>query len=66
MLTRFAESALKGDTKSAAFLLQRDDGLEAAQENANTATTQDEQEIMEAVFRGIPEETEVKRNENRA
>ena len=28
ILTRFAESALKGDTKSAAFLLQRYDALE--------------------------------------
>jgi Family of unknown function (DUF5681) len=28
MLTRFAEAALKGDTKSAAFLLQRYDALE--------------------------------------
>jgi hypothetical protein len=47
ILTRFAESALKGDTKSAAFLLQRDDGTEAVQENADTATTPEEQEIID-------------------
>ena len=35
ILTRFAESALKGDTKSAAFLLQRYDMAETAQEDAN-------------------------------
>jgi hypothetical protein len=47
ILTRFAESALKGDTKSAAFLLQRYDGTEATQDNADNATTPDEQEIIE-------------------
>jgi hypothetical protein len=47
ILTRFAESALKGDTKSAAFLLQRYDGTEAVQEHADNATTPDEQEIIE-------------------
>ena len=47
MLTRFAETALKGDTKSAAFLLQRYDMLETAQEHANNATTPEEQEIID-------------------
>jgi Family of unknown function (DUF5681) len=47
ILTRFAESALKGDTKSAAFLLQRYDGTEVVQENVDNATTPDEQEIIE-------------------
>jgi hypothetical protein len=48
VLTRFAESALKGDTKSAAFLLQRYDTLETAQEHANNVTTPEEQEIIDA------------------
>ena len=49
MLTRFAESALKGDTKSAAFLLQRYDMPESDPEHANNATTTpDEQEIIDA------------------
>jgi hypothetical protein len=48
MLTRFAESALRGDIKSAAFLLQRYDVAETAQEYANSTTTQDEQEIIDA------------------
>ena len=52
MLTRFAESALKGDTKSAAFLLQRYDVAETAQEYAST-TTQDEQEIIDAYLEAI-------------
>lgn len=48
MLTRFAESALKGDIKSAAFLLQRYEVAETAQEYANSTKTQDEQEIIDA------------------
>jgi hypothetical protein len=48
MLTRFAESALKGDTKSAAFLLQRYDMAESAQEHANSSTMPEEQEIIDA------------------
>jgi hypothetical protein len=47
ILTRFAESALKGDTKSAAFLLQRYDMAETAQEDANNVTTLEEQEIID-------------------
>ena len=49
MLTRFAESALKGDTKSAGFLLQRYDMAETAKEPPNAAT-QDEQEIIERIL----------------
>jgi hypothetical protein len=48
MLTRFAESALKGDTKSAAFLLQRYDMPETAQEHVTHVTTPEEQEIIDA------------------
>jgi hypothetical protein len=48
MLTRFAESALKGDTKSAAFLLQRYEMVEAAPQHANSAATPEEQEIIDA------------------
>jgi len=48
MLTRFAETALKGDTKSAAFLLQRYDMVETAEEHANNATRPEEQEIIDA------------------
>jgi hypothetical protein len=55
MLTRFAESALKGDTKSAAFLFQRYDTGETAHEQMNEAPAREEQEIidtyMEAYFR---------------
>jgi hypothetical protein len=47
MLTRFAESALKGDTKSAAFLLQRYDMVETGQEHPNSAPTPEEQEIID-------------------
>jgi len=47
VLTRFAEAALKGDTKSAAFLLQRYDVGEAAQQYANSAPTPEEQEIID-------------------
>jgi hypothetical protein len=55
MLTRFAESALKGDTKSAAFLLQRYDAGESPYEQLDDALTREEQEIidsyMQAYFR---------------
>jgi hypothetical protein len=47
ILTRFAESALKGDTKSAAFLLQRYDMTQTGQEDANNITTLEEQEIID-------------------
>jgi hypothetical protein len=51
MLTRFAESALKGDTKSAAFLLQRYDMPETTEEHADSATTPQEQEIIDAYLK---------------
>jgi hypothetical protein len=47
ILTRFAEAALKGDTKSAAFLLQRYDGLETARDESSGAVPPDEQEIID-------------------
>jgi hypothetical protein len=46
MLTRFAEAALKGDTKSAAFLLQRYDMLEETQGRASGAMPE-EQKIID-------------------
>jgi hypothetical protein len=48
MLTRFAESALKGDIKSAAFLLQRYDMSDTVNEHATDTATQDEQDIINA------------------
>ncbi len=48
MLTRFAESALKGDTKSAAFLLQRYDAEETTYERFDEAPTREEQEIIDS------------------
>jgi hypothetical protein len=48
ILTRFAESALKGDTKTAGFLLQRYDMGVAVNEHATDVATQDEQEIIDA------------------
>jgi Family of unknown function (DUF5681) len=54
MLTRFAESALKGDTKSAAFLLQRYDMLETAQEHTMGIPTPEEQEIISAYLEKYP------------
>jgi hypothetical protein len=48
MLTRFAESALKGGTKAAGFLLQRYDMGETVNEYATDVATQDELEIIEA------------------
>ena len=54
MLTRFAEAALKGDTKSAAFLLQRYDMLETVQEHTTGIPTPEEQEIIAAYFEKYP------------
>jgi len=48
MLTRFAESALRGDTKSAAFLLQRYDAMDSSNEQSDGAANRDEQEIIDA------------------
>jgi Family of unknown function (DUF5681) len=51
ILTRFAESALKGDTKSAAFLLQRYDMPETGHEHVDSPTTLEEQEIIDAFLK---------------
>jgi hypothetical protein len=61
ILTRFAESALKGDTKSAAFLLQRYDGSEAVQEYADNATTPEEQDIIERYLEAYLKKSGVKK-----
>ena len=53
MLTRFAESALKGDTKAAAFLIQRYDMPETAQEQASGTATQEEQEFIDSYLEAI-------------
>jgi hypothetical protein len=45
ILTRFAQAALNGDTKSAAFLLQRYDMLEEIHEPAKV--TRDEQDLID-------------------
>jgi hypothetical protein len=50
VLTRFAEAALKGDTKSAAFLLQRYDLGES--EERNPVASQEEQEIIDKYMEG--------------
>jgi hypothetical protein len=50
ILTRFAESALEGDTKSAAFLLGYD-MPESAEEQANNGATPEEQEIIDAYLK---------------
>jgi Family of unknown function (DUF5681) len=47
MLTRVAEHALDGDTKSVAFLLQRDDASDSAEDRANNGAAPEEQEIIE-------------------
>jgi Family of unknown function (DUF5681) len=46
ILTRFADSALKGDRNSAAFLLQRYDLADVALDPVTNDTTPDEQEII--------------------
>ena len=50
ILTRFAEFALDGDTRSATFLLQRYDMPETAEEQANDGAMED-QEIIEAYLK---------------
>jgi hypothetical protein len=47
MITGFADHGLKGDVKAAAFLLDRNDRAEAAEDQANTVTTPEEQEIID-------------------
>ena len=47
MLTGIADQGLKGDTKSAAFLLDRKERAEAAGDQPNTETMPDEREIIE-------------------
>jgi hypothetical protein len=48
ILARFAEFALKGDVKAAAFLLQRSDMMEAGNDYDTEVATKDEQEIIDA------------------
>jgi Family of unknown function (DUF5681) len=48
ILRSFGEFALDGDTKSAAFLLQRDDASDSAEDQANNAASpEDDQEIID-------------------
>jgi hypothetical protein len=47
MITGFADHGLKGDVKAPAFLLDRNDRAEAAEDQANTVTTPEEQEIID-------------------
>jgi hypothetical protein len=57
ILTRFAESALKGDTKSAAFLLQRYDAVDAIDEQIDGAASRDEQEVIDAFLQAHSKRT---------
>jgi hypothetical protein len=57
VLTRFAESALKGDTKSAAFLLQRYDAVDAVDEQIDGAASRDEQEVIDAFLQAHSKRT---------
>jgi hypothetical protein len=50
ILIRFAESALKGDIKPAAFLLQRYDMSDTDNEQTADGVTLDEQEIIDAAL----------------
>ena len=47
ILTRFAEDALKGNTKSAAFLLQRYDMLETSRGHEREILADEEQNIID-------------------
>jgi hypothetical protein len=51
ILTRFAEDALKGNTKSAAFLLQRYDMPEDSGDQASNVLPEEEQEIIDAYLK---------------
>jgi Family of unknown function (DUF5681) len=61
ILTRFAEAALKGDTKSAGFLLQRYDMPETAEDHAINGATPDEQQIIDAYLETILKDGEKKK-----
>jgi hypothetical protein len=52
ILMRFVESALKGDTKAARFVLQRYDMAEAGKEHATDGASADDQEIINAFLQG--------------
>jgi hypothetical protein len=60
ILTRFAESALKGDIKPAAFLLQRYDISDTGSEHANDTAMQDDEEIIKAFFEDLKSKGERK------
>jgi hypothetical protein len=48
ILRSFGEFALDGDTKSAAFLLQRDDASDSAEDQVNhAASSEEDQEILD-------------------
>lgn len=53
ILTRIAEFALKGDIKSAAFLLQLLNMLDTAQEHANSGSPLDDREIIDAYLKSF-------------
>jgi hypothetical protein len=53
ILTRFADDALKGNTKSAAFLLQRYDLPEISGASAPDVSDDEEQEIIDAYLNSL-------------
>jgi hypothetical protein len=60
MLTRIAESALNGDIKAAAFLLQRYDMSGTVNEDATDSAMQDDLEIIKAFFEDANSKGELK------
>jgi hypothetical protein len=60
MLTRFAEAALKGDIKPAAFLLQRYDMSDTGNEHATDIAMMDEDEIINAFLEELKSKGERK------
>jgi hypothetical protein len=60
MLTRFAESALNGDIKAAAFLLQRYDMSDTGNEHTTDSAMQDDLEIIKAFFEDTKNKGELK------
>jgi Family of unknown function (DUF5681) len=60
VLTRFADSALNGDIKAAAFLLQRYDMSATGSEDATDSAMQDDLEIIKAFFEDTKSKGELK------
>ena len=64
MLLKFAEDALRGNPKSAAFLLNRKQALESSEQPATAVLDMDDQKVMESFVKDLEEQLKKQGDDN--